>query len=176
MKRITILRRTKTVRDKGYFKDIDEVIELKDYTDLQIKRRLEELNKNKRSRKYEIFQDFKLNTKKGQYLFELYQLNKKYNIKQQPATKTIVKRETELEKELIFLKNSLGFAFDGCHKIYILEDAEDLKDAKNMGYLIKSIEELPKVWTNSCELKFVNNWKLDKTIIAQFESAKISIM
>lgn len=176
MKRFTTLKRTVTIKNKSYFKNIDEVVELQDCTDLQINKRLEELNKNKRTHKFEIFQDFNLNTKQGQYQFELHQLNKKYNMKEQPDTKTITKKEIEYKKELIFLKNSLGFAYDGCHKIYILEDDKDLKNAKNMGYLIKSIEELPRIWANSCELKFIRNWKLDKLIIAQDEDAKITIM
>ena len=28
------------------------------------------------------------------------------------------------------------------------------------------------VWENSCPLRFINNWALDKTYVAQFEDAE----
>ena len=31
-------------------------------------------------------------------------------------------------------------AYDGCHKIYICEDDEDLKEAKEIGYQIHNID------------------------------------
>ena len=63
------------------------------------------------------------------------------------------------------------FAYDDCHKIYIIEDKEDLKEAKEIGYTILPIEEIEKTYKNSCELRFINNWKLTKTFVKQFEKA-----
>lgn len=70
-------------------------------------------------------------------------------------------------------KEVLGkeFAYDGCHKIYIIEDKEDREQAKEFGYSFYPISDLQSAYENSCELKFINNWKLDKTYVGQFENA-----
>ena len=64
------------------------------------------------------------------------------------------------------------FAYDGCHKIYLIEDTDDLKDAKDIGYDIYDIELLKETYDDSCSLRFINNWKLTKQIVPQFETAK----
>jgi hypothetical protein len=61
------------------------------------------------------------------------------------------------------------FAYDNCHKIYIIEDNEDLNVAKDCGYDIFDITELEDKYNNSCSLKFISNWKLDKEYVRQFE-------
>lgn len=63
------------------------------------------------------------------------------------------------------------FAYDDCHKIYIIEDEKDLQEAKEIGYTILPIKEIEETYNNSCELKFINNWKLDKFFVKQFEEA-----
>jgi len=60
------------------------------------------------------------------------------------------------------------FAYDGCHKIYIIEDEEDKKEAID-GYTILPISLLKKTYENSCSLRFIHNWKLNKTYVLQFE-------
>ncbi len=63
------------------------------------------------------------------------------------------------------------FAYDGCHKIYIIEDREDLENAKERDYKIKDIQELESIYNNSCSLKFISNWKLTTFYVAQGEKA-----
>lgn len=63
------------------------------------------------------------------------------------------------------------FAYDGCHKIYIIEDEDDRKEAEEYGYQMLDIAYLVDTWDTSCELKFISNWKLDKQYVAQFEDA-----
>ena len=63
------------------------------------------------------------------------------------------------------------FAYDGCHKIYILEDTEDTKQAIKNGYKICLIETIEDVYNNSCSLKFINNWKLTEVYAEQFKEA-----
>lgn len=63
------------------------------------------------------------------------------------------------------------FAYDGCHKIYIIEDMEDEQKAIDCGYEIFNISELVDMYRNSCELRFVRNWKLDKLYVGQYEYA-----
>lgn len=74
---------------------------------------------------------------------------------------TINKKETTAKE----------FVYDGCHKIYLIEDEEDKRDALDCGYEIRPIKELEKTFEGSCPLRFIHNWKLDKTYVAQFESA-----
>lgn len=62
------------------------------------------------------------------------------------------------------------FAYEGCHKIYLLDD-DDVADAIDTGYDIYPIEQLEGVFDGSCELRFISNWKLDKQYVAQFEEA-----
>ena len=38
------------------------------------------------------------------------------------------------------------FAYDGCHKIYIIENEEDVKECKELGYEIYPISEIKEKW------------------------------
>lgn len=64
------------------------------------------------------------------------------------------------------------FAYDGCHKIYLIEDTDDLKEAKDIGYDIYNIKLLKETYDDSCSLRFIDNWKLTEQIVPQFETAK----
>lgn len=63
-------------------------------------------------------------------------------------------------------------AFDGCHKIYICENDEDLKEAKEYGYQIHELYELKTLFEKSCPLKFIYNWSLTEYYVGQGEGAK----
>ena len=63
-------------------------------------------------------------------------------------------------------------AFNGCHKIYICESDEDLKEAKECGYKIHELDELKTLFEKFCSLKFIYNWSLTKFYVEQFEDAK----
>ena len=63
------------------------------------------------------------------------------------------------------------FAYDGCHKMYLLENMQDKTQARNGGYKILPIEQLPDIWEQSCELRFIRNWNLDKVYVKQFGKA-----
>lgn len=58
-------------------------------------------------------------------------------------------------------------AFDGCHKLYVLDTRTDVKEAGNSGYGIESTDDLPLLWKRSCFLRFVNSWGLDRDVIPQ---------
>lgn len=68
------------------------------------------------------------------------------------------------------------FVWDKCHKIYIIEDNNDLIDCmESWGQLINGedlfdIRDLENIWYKSCPLKFISNWKLDKQYVSQEES------
>ena len=64
-----------------------------------------------------------------------------------------------------------AFAYDGCHKIYLLEADSDWKEASDNGYTILPIEKLIETFESSCDLRFISNWALTKQFIRQFEPA-----
>lgn len=58
-------------------------------------------------------------------------------------------------------------AFDGCHKLFVIEDEDDLTQMVEFGYDIHPIQELPALYAGSCPLRFILNVKLDKTYVDQ---------
>ncbi len=67
------------------------------------------------------------------------------------------------------------FAFDGCHKIYLLESRKDVTEARQAGYGVLPIQDLQDVYENSCGLRFISNWSLTTSFAAQFENAEFAI-
>ena len=64
------------------------------------------------------------------------------------------------------------FAYDGCHKIYLLDNKEDIEEAKSYEYDIYPIKELKKSYWYSCGLRFISGWSPEfKTYVSQFEEA-----
>lgn len=66
------------------------------------------------------------------------------------------------------------FAYDGCHKIYILEDKKDVEMAMEYGFRLYPTFELQKTYRDSCPLKFIENMKCDKTYVGQSCKARWS--
>lgn len=66
------------------------------------------------------------------------------------------------------------FAYDGCHKIYIIENKENKNTALQFGYKILPIDKLEEVYDNSCGLRFIHNWELTKDYVRQGETATFS--
>lgn len=69
------------------------------------------------------------------------------------------------------LKNIEGkaVAYDGCHKIYIIQKQDEIEEAKNCDYTIYPMEKLEDLYEQSCSLKFVSSWDLEKKYICQGE-------
>ena len=65
----------------------------------------------------------------------------------------------------------LKVAFEGCHKIYVCETPEDVKEAKRLGYKLCPMEDIKYVFDISCPLRFISNWALDKHYVRQMEDA-----
>ena len=63
------------------------------------------------------------------------------------------------------------FAYDGCHKIYLLESEQDEDEARSNDYDILPISQLKKTFDNSCGLQFISDWSLKKAFVPQFEDA-----
>lgn len=69
------------------------------------------------------------------------------------------------------------FAYDGCHKIYLIDGPEDRQEMLDDGYgeCIFPISELPDVWDRSCGLKFINSADLKRRYVEQFEDAEVTV-
>jgi hypothetical protein len=63
------------------------------------------------------------------------------------------------------------FAYDGCHKIYLIETDEDKYESSDCGYDIHPISKLKETYESSCGLQFISNWQLTKDYVKQFERA-----
>ena len=63
--------------------------------------------------------------------------------------------------------SAFAFAFDGCHKIYLVEDDYDYNKMRSLGYAIYDIEELPMAWVDTCPLRFINSADLNRTYVPQ---------
>jgi hypothetical protein len=63
------------------------------------------------------------------------------------------------------------FAYDGCHKIYLIESKDDREEARDCEYDIHPISSLREVFNKSCGLQFISNWKLSKRYVDQFQDA-----
>jgi hypothetical protein len=74
-----------------------------------------------------------------------------------------------INNELVTAKQ---FAYDGCHKIYLIEDEDDYQEARG-SYDVLPINLLRQKYDDSCELRFIYNWKLTKGYVEQFENAEI---
>jgi hypothetical protein len=69
----------------------------------------------------------------------------------------------------------LKVAFDGCHKIYVCETPEDVKETKRLGYKLCPMEDIKYVFDISCPLRFISNWELDKDYVRQFEQMENAV-
>jgi len=67
------------------------------------------------------------------------------------------------------------FAFDGCHKIYVCESADDESEAEAAGYSLLPVERLAETFEQSCPLRFVSNWGLTVHFVSQRENGKIDV-
>lgn len=65
---------------------------------------------------------------------------------------------TIAERLELIEKAGWPIAFDGCHKIYFLQDEGRVAEAKKFGYEISPAAELPNFWEASCFLRFVSRW------------------
>ena len=66
------------------------------------------------------------------------------------------------------------FAWDGCHKIYLCENDEDIERMKHNGYErgdFYPIEDLPEIWNESCGLRFISRAGDLTDIVPQCEDA-----
>lgn len=71
---------------------------------------------------------------------------------------------TTAEKIAAIETSGLKLAWDGCHKIYFLEDEEREREAASFGYEpFFPAAELRELISSSCGLVFVSRWGFDNS-------------
>lgn len=68
------------------------------------------------------------------------------------------------------------FAYDGCHKIYLITDMTDEDAAVDYGYELCGVENLPAIWDAACPLRFIQFWDVENlkgNLVPQCFDAKI---
>lgn len=74
---------------------------------------------------------------------------------------------TEYKNLITAMCENQFFAYDGCHKIYIIENAEQLEEAQEIGYTILGTSKLLDKYDSSCPLRFVDYWDTTKDSIVR---------
>lgn len=67
------------------------------------------------------------------------------------------------------------FAWDGCHKLYIVTDQESRDQLEGYGYDFFNIAELQECWDSSCMLKFISDASLNCNYINQGHEGRVKI-
>ena len=67
------------------------------------------------------------------------------------------------------------FAWDGCHKIYIVTDQASRDELDGYGYNFFPIDELKETWDESCGLRFISDASLNQDYIPQSYDGKVRI-
>lgn len=75
-----------------------------------------------------------------------------------------------MEKKLLKVGNksvahALVFGYDGCHKIYVAENQDEIKMLKGYGYEICPMIDLERTFADSCYLRFISWGDLKKPCI-----------
>ena len=73
----------------------------------------------------------------------------------------IINKDTEKSYNL---NPNYKIAYDGCHKIYICENNEDMEEAKKRGFKIYELNELEDLFNKSCPLVFIYKMKIWKKL------------
>lgn len=63
------------------------------------------------------------------------------------------------------------FAFDECHKIYLINSTADREKLLGYGYELFPIEDLEYAYNSSCGLRFIEDAEDFKEIVPQFATA-----
>jgi uncharacterized ParB-like nuclease family protein len=72
----------------------------------------------------------------------------------------------------ITIKSNGYFAYDGCHKIYICETDEEMREAEQeLGYEIFPLNQIEAKYKDSCCLKFIDPFNLIGEYCPQGEEA-----
>ena len=53
------------------------------------------------------------------------------------------------------------FAYDGCHKIYLITSEKEESEALDYGYELWGVNNLPSVWDSTCPLRFIQFWDVE---------------
>lgn len=68
------------------------------------------------------------------------------------------------------------FGYDGCHKVYLIRDENEREIMESNGYDIFPIELLPRVWRETCPLRFISPADLSEpNFVEQCDEATVEV-
>lgn len=74
------------------------------------------------------------------------------------------KTKTIMKINGIDVTGYVAFAYDGCHKIYVLKQKNDIKEFKKLGYQLFRLEGgIIQCYLDSCSLRFIDLYDGSKT-------------
>lgn len=65
------------------------------------------------------------------------------------------------ERLTLIAESGWPIAWDGCHKIYFLQDEQREAQAKAYGYEVFTGDKIKTIYGASCSLRFVSRWGFD---------------
>lgn len=65
-----------------------------------------------------------------------------------------------------------SFAWDGCHKIFVIENEDEAKEARGLDYDIYPLEMLEDIYDRSCEYRFIMSWDCKLIYAEQCHNAR----
>lgn len=75
--------------------------------------------------------------------------------------------------------DAVEFAWDGCHKVYLIANDDDRQRMQDYGYTdegdILPIDELPEIWEVTCPLRFISSADLSRDYIEQCEDGTVEV-
>lgn len=67
------------------------------------------------------------------------------------------------------------FAWDHCHKLYVVTDQESRDLLEGYGYDFYPVSKLQWAWDRSCGLRFISSANLEETYVPQFHPGSATI-
>ena len=70
-----------------------------------------------------------------------------------------------------------AFAYDGCHKVYLIRNEGELATIRGCGYGdgdILPVSELPRVWAETCFLRFISSADLTEQYVEQGDDPEVT--
>lgn len=127
--------------------------------------------------KSQLLARFDSKLKKSPYKDKIDKINNEINLKRikkgyklfhdclKDTTKVVIKLSGRKDSEK-YLEHCI-VAWEGCHKIYIIDNKNDLKTFMKLTYDFYPLSDLPDIVRNSCSLWFIEHGSLKKSYVLQ---------
>ena len=85
--------------------------------------------------------------------------------------------ENGFKSELVDVEKveAIAVAFDGCHKIYLIQSEDERCMMLDYGYEIHPLDKLQEIWDKSCPLRFIQTAGTLESVVHQCTEETIRI-